>query len=269
MALISISGYAGSGKDTVGKIIQWCTAVDKYPEHTPDSFAKYIKKYNDVPHPILSNGQPTPFIIKKWAGKLKDVAQIISGIPLERFEDQDFKTTSMPQCWSGWAVFVRDYRLDSLNDLQITSVYHTIKEAEEAKDDYLKSIKRKNLTQYIEANVLRVDMSVREFLQKLGTEGLRNGLHPNTWVNALMSEYTKRSRWVITDTRFPNEMEAVTQQKGITIRVRKKNGKPVNKHSSENSLDGYMFDYEIDNSGTIEDLVVSVKYILEEENMIG
>ena len=32
-------------------------------------------------------------------------------------------------------------------------------------------------------------MTVREFLQKLGTDAMRNGLHTNVWVNALMADY--------------------------------------------------------------------------------
>lgn len=82
-------------------------------------------------------------------------------------------------------------------------------------------------------------MSVRELLQKLGTEAMRDGLHENVWVNALFADYTlnqvwKTARelnsevassveeypnWIITDMRFPNEMEAVKERNGITIRV--------------------------------------------------
>ncbi len=62
-------------------------------------------------------------------------------------------------------------------------------------------------------------MTVREFLQKLGTDGLRNGLHQNTWVNALMADYSKYMNWIITDTRFPNELTAAKRRHAITVRV--------------------------------------------------
>ena len=64
--IISISGKIGSGKDTVAEIIKQM------------SFDK-------------------PWEIKKWAGKLKEVATILTGIPVEKFEDQEFKQTFNPK----------------------------------------------------------------------------------------------------------------------------------------------------------------------------
>ena len=76
------------------------------------------------------------------------------------------------------------------------------------------------------------DMTYREFLQKLGTEAMRDGLHTNVWVNALFADYIPHKKeggfqrsvkdtngipydfeyeveypnWIITDMRFPNEL---------------------------------------------------------------
>lgn len=66
MAIIGVSGYSGSGKDTVGKIIQ-----------------KLCPK---------SNWQ-----IKKFAGKLKEIASLLTGIPALKFEDQEFKKKTFKQ----------------------------------------------------------------------------------------------------------------------------------------------------------------------------
>jgi hypothetical protein len=92
-------------------------------------------------------------------------------------------------------------------------------------------------------------MSVRELLQKLGTEAMRDGLHENVWVNALFADYKskrellqadgtwiesdtgevdfavsiKYPKWIITDMRFPNEMDAIKEKGGITIRVVRNN----------------------------------------------
>ena len=63
MAIISISGPIGSGKDTIAQIIQEITPYHKWD-------------------------------IKKWAGKLKTIGELISGIPKEKFEDQEFKSSS-------------------------------------------------------------------------------------------------------------------------------------------------------------------------------
>ena len=91
--------------------------------------------------------------------------------------------------------------------------------------------------------------------------------------------------WIITDTRFPNEADAVKSRGGINIRIERDDyifdgaGKRIiptkeyvntsnKQHESETALDNYTFDYVIDNNGTIEDLIIKVKEILIKENII-
>jgi hypothetical protein len=77
--------------------------------------------------------------------------------------------------------------------------------------------------------------------------------------------------WCITDMRFPNEMKAVVERKGITIRVTrpvKKSETTPRLHPSETSLDSAIFDYEIINDGTIKDLIEKVEEILIKEKLI-
>ncbi|MEI7614947.1 MAG: hypothetical protein WCK63_18760 [Betaproteobacteria bacterium] len=207
-----------SGKDTVGSIIQ---------DYTTRS-SGHVKIIDGKPVPIMG---PSRFTIKKWAGKLKTIASMMTGIEVERFEEMDFKMTDLGPEW------------DSPEG---------------------------------------IPMTVREFLQKLGTEAIRNGLHTNAWVNALMSDYVTFTAvdkdnvmthlnyfdWIITDTRFPNELKAVKDKGGITIQVRR-GPKPTGPlHPSETALDDAEFDYVIDNNGTMEELAVKVSMILIAENII-
>ena len=88
--------------------------------------------------------------------------------------------------------------------------------------------------------------------------------------------------WLITDMRFPNEMDAVKKRGGITIRVNRpcdicggsgyhKMSCPVSKsgeHLSEISLDKAEFDYVIENSGSIEELIEKVREILKKEKLL-
>jgi len=214
MALIGISGKIGVGKDTVGEIIQEL---------------------------CLSNHGPV-FEVKKFAGKLKQIASLLTGIPVEDFEDQEFKKSYLGAEWG----IVQDIPLNSIPpfaDMQFNAL-----------------------------------MSVRELLQKLGTEAIRDGLHPNAWVNALMCDYKRPkmseynpSNWIITDMRFPNEMEAVEDVKGLTLKVVRpveKSKTPVRLHPSETSLDKAEFDYTIINDGSIEDLIEKVRQILITEKII-
>lgn len=110
-------------------------------------------------------------------------------------------------------------------------------------------------------------MTGREFLQRLGTDAIRDTFHPDTWVNALMNEFRapkmdqhSPSNWIIPDVRFLNEADAIKKRGGVIIRVDR--GAPVNSHKSETMLDNYKFDYTISNTGSIDELSEVVKSIL-------
>ena len=199
--IVSISGKIGSGKDTIADIIMQYT-----PYHNWE--------------------------VKKFAGKLKDIAEILSGVPKINFEDQEFKKQDMGSEWG---------------------------------------------------------MTYRDLLQKLGTEAMRNGLHENVWVNALFADYRPINdelrqsmgnvidysncewpNWIITDCRFPNELEAVKNRKGLTIKVIRDSGNTIGTtHASETALDCYTnWDYVIDNNGSIEDLRQQILNILEKESLL-
>ncbi len=116
------------------------------------------------------------------------------------------------------------------------------------------------------------DMTLGQMQQKVGTDCMRNNLHINTWLFALFSDYKPDSCWVITDCRFPNEVEAIRQydSQGIVIRlegdpagIRAASKRDMN-HPSEISLDNYKgFDYVIQNDGTIKDLENKLRPILK------
>ena len=76
--------------------------------------------------------------------------------------------------------------------------------------------------------------------------------------------------WLITDCRFPNELEAVKTHKGITIKVIRDSGNTIGTtHASETALDDYTkWDYVVDNNGSFEDLKTQVFSILEKESLL-
>jgi hypothetical protein len=255
--IIGIAGRIGSGKDTVGKIIQYLTTHPKSNGKTDGGSIN--RSYGS--HLIdIGCGYEPDWKIKKFAGKLKQIASLLTGIPVEDFEDQEFKKSYLGAEWG---------TVES-NPLNAVPVFENI-----------------------EFNHL---MSVRELLQKLGTEAIRDGLHPNAWVNALMCDYKRPkmseynpSNWIITDVRFPNELAAVNDVNGLTIRVVRTTfrttetefGKVslivqpevdkslgIQEHPSETALDSAKFDYEIINDGSIEDLIEKVRQILITEKII-
>ncbi len=79
----------GSGKDTVGKIIQYLTLGEEFAKTNADIVA-------DMEHDWYCANK-SKFQIKKFAGKLKQVASLITGVPVEMWEDQEFKKKTFKQ----------------------------------------------------------------------------------------------------------------------------------------------------------------------------
>lgn len=132
---------------------------------------------------FTSNGK---WIQKSFAYKLKKIASLLLGKPISDFEDEQEKNKLLSKEW--------DIVTDKTEEV----------------------------------------LSVRGFLQKLGTEVGRS-LHPNLWINALFSDYVPMRRkymrddveeysdehpyWIITDVRFPNEVESIKHRGGLVLRV--------------------------------------------------
>lgn len=213
--IIGISGKIGSGKDTVGGIIQLMQAVSHLNE---EQVARVV---SDSRIMASFEMRDKGWEVKKYADKLKQIAEILTGIPKVNFESQEFKKSFLGEEWG-------TIRQNPLNAIPPFA-----------------DVKFNNL------------MSVREFLQKLGTEGLRNNLHENVWVNALFSEFdSASSKWLVTDVRFQNEADAIKNLGGIVVRIDR--GMDTGTHASETSLDDYKFDYTINNKGSLYDLVKEV-----------
>ena len=286
--LIAISGRKQSGKDTIGKIIQYLTAKNEaiLDINMPDrdywiniSFEDYFK-YNMLVH---------KWKIKKFADKLKDIICLLIGCSRDQLENESFKSKELGEEWWYWY-------------MELDGGYSPIIL------DYLTTTK-KELKSYEGLELIKP--TPRFLLQFIGTNLFRNQLHPEIWVNSLMSEYkplygyqTTDSKiniggisipipvldidkrvfpnWIITDMRFPNELEAVKKRGGITIRVNRpcnicggsgyhKMSCPVSKsgeHYSEIALDSAAFDYVIDNDSDIQSLIEKVKKILKKEKLL-
>ena len=64
------------------------------------------------------------------------------------------------------------------------------------------------------------NLTPRLVLQKWGTEVARTAWHDDTWIASLENKLVKANNdIVITDVRFPNEIEAVRSAGGVVIRV--------------------------------------------------
>ena len=117
-------------------------------------------------------------------------------------------------------------------------------------------------------NKINKNSTLREVLQIVGTELLREGFNKNIHVASTMANIKDKDNVIITDMRFPNEVKAIKEKDGITIRINRETDY-VSNHSSEIALDNYEdFDYTIDNNNCIDCLIEKVKEILKHEKII-
>lgn len=70
-------------------------------------------------------------------------------------------------------------------------------------------------------------------------------------------------KWIISDMRYQNEKKRVERMNGITIRIERPGITPIN-HVSETNLDSAIFDFTINNDGSLQDLEYKVKSIANE-----
>ncbi|MER8116306.1 hypothetical protein [Streptomyces sp. NPDC094031] len=93
---------------------------------------------------------------------------------------------------------------------------------------------------------------VRGYHQRLATEGGRENLGEDVWVDALFRGHAAWGPTVITDVRFPNEANAIRAHGGLVVAIQRPGLEPIREagHISENALAGYLFDEVILNDGT-------------------
>ena len=237
--IISISGKAGAGKDLVGKIIQYLTCKNEnkdslwskeafFGNHIEATY--WLELYSD-------------FKIKKFGAPIKQIASIMTGIPIQKMETQEDKEVVLGDEWS---------KSCSLNNCDACR--------EESK-----------------CKVMFVDnkynkLSMRRLLQRIGDQMLQ--IHPDWLLNVMFKDYKTEcdfdnntpmnKNWIITDMRKPNEYNKVKEYNGKCIKVIKTGQISTDNHISETALDNETeWDYIIEaEHGDIDSLIRQVKEML-------
>jgi hypothetical protein len=137
---------------------------------------------------------------------------------------------------------------------------------------------------------LNMEITPRRVLQYWGTEVLRNHFHKDIWVASVENKLRQsKDNIVITDCRFANEVNAIKNVGGTTMRVvrgkqpewyeaavsynkgevgnmtwsiSKAKLDKLNVHASEYSSVGINYDYYVDNNSTIDNLHKQVESII-------
>lgn len=142
---------------------------------------------------------------------------------------------------------------------------------------------------------LGIDICPRWILQYWGTDVIRDGFHDDMWIASLENKLrTSADDVVISDCRFPNEIQAIRNQGGIVVRVVRgpeppwyddavcMNRGPVRNlgwavakdrmeahriHASETAWVGTKFDRVIDNNGTMDDLYQQISDLVRDHQV--
>lgn len=278
--IIGISGKIGSGKDTVARII---CALDTREQARKANFPPALTdSLEGIDWNYPWENSNNTWGVKKFAGKLKQIVSILIGVPLGLLDTEEGKSYILTPDWDKHFIKHWDKR-------STTRVFSSKQEA-------LEFCASKNNSQHEFSYDGVEQLTIRKFLQLMGTECIRDIIHPNAHVNALFVDYdnyfhakkfsvrqgiTKPEylNWIITDVRFPNEAKAIKDREGILIRVDSdyinvKGGRTQRlypeggEHTSETSLDNYnKWDFRILNNGTITDLADLVIKIMEDERL--
>ena len=156
--LIAINGRKQSGKDLVGKIIQYLTSESNvYPFDLKLDYS------------YRSNWQ-----IKKFADKLKDIVCLLISCNKEQLEDETFKSKELGEEW--WYFKGRNGTLIPYSE-----------DSKRNDEDLIKP-------------------TPRFLMQYVGTDLLRNQLHPEIWVNSLFADYQPLSDIITSNNNFDNRL---------------------------------------------------------------
>lgn len=113
---------------------------------------------------------------------------------------------------------------------------------------------------------LGYEVTPRLILQKFGTEACRNGIADNIWIAALEKRMQGYQDVVISDVRFPNEIDFVRSVGGVIIRVRRgedPTDEELSKmHISETAWKGLPVNYTLVNDSTLDNLKDNVRFTL-------
>lgn len=238
--IIGLSAQLQNGKDTVASLIMKLTS----------------KEYGGY----LGSNWST----RRFAGKLKQMTAILLGCSVDDLEDINYKNSELPDEWNRWTM-IDPGLVGSMGENDIGKVCPYFSTEQEVYD----YINEKDWFWLKGLKATCEKMTPRKILQLLGTEGGRDVIHPNIWVNATLGDITDKDYVIITDARFPNEVVGIKKKKGIVVRIIRPSVISDSTHPSEISLNDFKdWDYVIVNDGTIEELEIKVKEMLNHFNLL-
>ena len=252
---IDLSGYAGSGKDTVAKMLSVMlnkdfNDIEEFKTYynniyKGEKFLRSATYDNEFNNGLNSN----KVLCIAYADQLKYVCSSIFGINVERFYMN--KSTS-------WICINKTFAYTEIrpddNDIITAEEYFY------DTDNYKKS-KRSYY------------MSLREILVYVGTYVLQENINKSIFVNIVRNKITEISNKnpnlkyvIITDNRFSHELDYMQENNGILISISRNTVTQLNNIAEHELDDESSFDYIINNSGSYDDLIIDIWNIVHDNH---
>ena len=253
LLFIGLNGFAGSGKDTVAKILK--TILGHNWSSLQDCKDYYNKLYTNPTwtstyHTKDLDEDNDKVLCIAYADQLKMVCSSIFGIPFERFYGNKS---------NAWICVTDKFQYTEIKPPSPCII--TADEYHYGKDSYMNSS-----DEYW--------MSLREILVYVGTYVLQMSLNKNIFVNIVHNkileivEQNPNLKYVIiTDNRFLHEIEYIRENSGITINIIREQIEQLD-NIAEHELDDLdSFDFILDNSKGYDELFENV-WNLVHENIV-
>ena len=245
--IYGICGCKQSGKNTVARIWQ---LLDFYYKMGKDY---WVKSYTDIQH-VLENLQfgnkKFSWEQKSYAHKLKQILCILFGCTMEQLEDEEFKNSKVPEEWKVWEIEYKSYddiithsKLSPTKEEAILEFNRLDNRDLIVKEPYEYLPTYREVLQYIGTDLFRNQLHPNWSINALFSE-----YHPKVVIkSAYGNDYQEipfdKNRkehidlwkgqqivglkglgdnlpsWLITDVRFQNEADAVTERGGKVIKV--------------------------------------------------
>ena len=229
--IIAISGTKATGKTTTGDMLRFMLSTPKFLHHY------WI--YKRFPKLKLKGN----WLNVSFAGSLKEMLAVLLRVPVEMFENRDFKEN----------VFV------DFNDL----TFHRREDLKKHQilSDSKFSRKVKEMSIDVRANLL----SIRQLLQYWGTEIQRRYLGDQLWSLTTL-KLAEIHDLIISDMRFKVEAEMVKERRGTVIYIDRPGCEVGNHQSEREAFELYQegkCDHVIHIDGTLKDLFDKCKEIVK------
>ena len=247
---IGLNGLAGSGKDTVAKMLK--TILSKEWDNLEDCKKYYFERYTNptqsATFPSTIEDSNSEVLCIAYADQLKEICATIFGIPVQRFYQNKA---------NAWICIN-----DKFQYTEIKPDEDLITTAEEYYYNVEGSLN--NATKYW--------MSLREILVYIGTYVMQQSVNKNIFINIIRNKIREAQYRnhnlkyiIVTDIRFLHEYEYVRENHGITINISRNSIQQLDNIAEHELDDNEDYDYMIDNSGTYDELFDSIWNIVHND----